>query len=173
MPWHNWVTLPQQQLVANMCCSSETSGFYYISSYKSYFSVLCFWCLIKLFFCECLIPLDIHFHFRQKQNPGSPLLNDGPWNKSSCLWSFFIFSLRKRFFEHRYHDLTLFFFLVQPLSDMLSFICVTPLFSSQALSPVTLWQLSGWTDSSILSFSWHFVFSACVTKAHRSDSSLP
>lgn len=108
--------------------------------------------------------------------PGSPAAPPSPqrWTpKQKLMWSFLIFSLRKHLFEHRHHDLTLFFSLVQPLRDMLSFICVPPLFSSQALSPVSPWQLFAETHSSFLSLSWHFVFSACVTKALRCDSSLP
>lgn len=50
---------------------------------------------------------------------------------------------------------------------MLSFICVTPVLNSQALSAVTRWQwhaAHGVTSPSDL-LSWHFVFSAFVTKA--------
>lgn len=91
----------------------------------------------------------------------------GTWNKSWSVSSFFSLLLWKMLLWAEGLTLHCVFWRTTPHWHVIPYLCYTPVKHPGPLTchPDSETQLFGWSDFFVLYFSWHFVFSTCVTKA--------
>lgn len=90
----------------------------------------------------------------------------GTWNKSWSVSSFFSRLLWKMVLWAEGLTLHCVFLRTTPQWHVIPYLCYpNPIPGPLTCHPDSETQLFGWSDLSVLYFSWHFVFSTCVTKA--------